>query len=156
METENRPNQHYIQCCPWPFRLRRHDLSRTRQSHRDPAKAKHGSLWLTARKNCCAPTHPTVAQEAPQKEGDTRHGRTCAPSQMAARQHRAEPPRKVGDLQQYARSTVNRMGSEIKPHLGGHGASALSSAVCQWKQRNALANTVISVAPGRFVCDAIS
>ena len=152
METGNRPNQHYKQCCPWPFRLR---CKRDSSEPQRPRKGKTSQPVADGMKKFCAPTHPTVAQEAPQKEGDT-HGRTCAPSQMAARQHRAEPPRKVGDLQQYARSTVNRMGSEIKPHLGGHGANSQSSAVCQWKQRTALTNTIISVAPGRFVCDAIS
>ena len=37
-----------FRAAPWPFRLRCHILSRTRQSHRDPAKAKQRSLWLTA------------------------------------------------------------------------------------------------------------
>ena len=72
------------------------------------------------------------------------------PSQEAVRQHRAEPPRKFGDLRQYARNTVSD-GLEIKPHLGGRGANIQPSAVRPMRPSNALTGTTLNDAPSRFV-----
>ena len=42
-------------------------------------------------------------------------------------------------------------GLEIKPHLGGHAANTQPSAVRPIKPSNALASTMLSAAPSRFV-----